>query len=81
MITPTLRWGGERGGWREERGNEYSYYTISSLLTAHLVNRGDDNAKHKNTAPLYITSINALRNISFNTSQREGGEGAGRRKG
>ena len=78
MITPTLRGGeggeeegeGERG---EEGGNEYSY-NISSLLTAHLANRGDDNAIHKNTAPLYITSINALRNMSFNTSERGGRE-------
>ena len=85
MITPTLRGGeggeeegeGERG---EEGGNEYSY-NISSLLTAHLANRGDDNAIHKNTAPLYITSINALRNISFNTSERGGEERKEGRKG
>ncbi len=43
---------------------------IQVFLT-HLANRGDDSAIHKNTAALYITSNTALRNISFNTSDRE----------
>ncbi len=42
-------------------------------IMTHLANSGDDSAIHKNTAALYITSITALRNMSFNTADREDG--------